>query len=164
MGFAAVESARKHLDALVSDGKLIKLPGVARGYRLAEQRHTEAADVPVVGAIPAGNLEEAIELPEGYLVVESRFDVDELFALRVRGESMRDVGILDGDIVIVRQQPTARSGDIVCALVGDEATVKTLRIRRGQHVLEPANPAFEPIAPDELQILGKVVEVRRQVG
>jgi repressor LexA len=76
---------------------------------------------------------------------------------------MKDAGILNGDIVVVRSQPTADSGDIVVALVGDEATVKTLRIRRNRIELHPANPDFEPIipSPDECSILGKVIEVRR---
>jgi repressor LexA len=76
---------------------------------------------------------------------------------------MQDAGILPDDIVIVRAQPTADPGDVVVALVGDEATVKTLRTRRGKIVLQPENPAFEPIvlSPDECEILGKVIEVRR---
>lgn len=89
----------------------------------------------------------------------------QLFALRVQGESMTGAGILPGDIAIVRSQPTANSGDIVVALVGDEATVKTLRIRQGRIELHPENPDFEPIvpAPGECVILGKVIETRRYV-
>jgi repressor LexA len=88
---------------------------------------------------------------------------ESLFALRVRGESMTGIGILPGDVVVVRAQPTAEAGDVVVALVGDEATVKTLRKQRGKIVLQPENPTFEPIVlePDEVTILGKVIEVRR---
>jgi repressor LexA len=86
--------------------------------------------------------------------------------LRVRGESMTGAGILPNDIVVVRRQPTARSGEIVVALVGDEATVKRLRIRGKRLELRPENPGFDPIVPgpDGLTLLGKVIEVRRYLG
>lgn len=89
----------------------------------------------------------------------------QLFALRVQGESMTGAGILPGDIVIVRSQPTANSGDIVVALIDDEATVKTLRVRGSQLELHPENPDYEPIipGPNECVILGKVIETRRYV-
>jgi repressor LexA len=89
----------------------------------------------------------------------------QLFALRIVGESMVGAGIMPGDVVIVRSQPTARTGDIVVALVEDEATVKTLRIGPGRIELHPENPAFEPLifSHDECVILGKVIEVRRYV-
>ena len=84
--------------------------------------------------------------------------------LRVRGESMIEAGILDGDYVVVRQQPEAENGDIVVAgIPGDEATVKTFSRRRGKIVLSPANPTFSPmeLAPDDVTIYGKVVTVLR---
>jgi repressor LexA len=90
-----------------------------------------------------------------------------MFALTVRGESMTGAGILPGDTVIVRRQDTARDGEIVVAQVRDEATVKRLRLRDGQIVLQPENPAFAPLifAPDtEIRILGRVVEVRRRLA
>ncbi len=104
-----------------------------------------------------------LEEPEGYLPIPSRLPENELFALRVHGNSMRDAAILAGDIVVVRKQPSAASGDIVVALVGDEATVKRLR-KRGRRVeLVPENPDFEIIvpSPSALVLLGKVIEVRR---
>jgi SOS-response transcriptional repressor LexA len=89
----------------------------------------------------------------------------QLFALRIQGESMIGAGIMPGDVVIVRSQPTANSGDIVVALVDDEATVKTLRLRNDRIELHPENPEFEPLvfSPNECVILGKVIEVRRYV-
>jgi repressor LexA len=89
----------------------------------------------------------------------------QLFALRVHGESMTGAGIFPGDIVIVRSQSTAQSGEIVVALIGDEATVKRLRLRRGRIELHPENPVFEPIipGPNECTILGKVIEIRRHL-
>jgi len=157
MGFVTSQTAREHLERLAQDGRLEKLPG-ARGYRVVGG--TSAAPVPVVGRVVAGGLSFATEDIEGYEAVEGGHG---LFGLRVRGMSMRDAGILDGDLVLVRPQATARTGEIVVALVGDEATVKVLH-RAGKRVeLRPRNPAFRRITPKELRILGKVVEVRRRI-
>ncbi len=164
-GFRAVETARKHLERLVEEGRLTKRAGTARGYRLPWGEDTPTVLVPLLGRVAAGGLSEAIENREGSVAVEGT-DAEELFALRVEGESMIGAGILPGDIVIVRVQRTARSGDIVVALVDGEATVKTLR-RNGKRVqLCPENPAFSPIIPppDRLTILGKVIEIRRYLG
>jgi len=163
-GFRSVQTAREHLETLVKEGKLAKEPGVARGYRLVRGASTGPfAFVPLLGRVQAGELTTAVEDPEGYVPVGGAATGDGLFALRVRGESMLGAGILPGDVVVVRRQSTADSGDIVVALVNDEATVKRLR-RRGRRVeLHPENPSFEPIVPDpdELVLLGKVIEVRR---
>ncbi|MFO8071207.1 MAG: transcriptional repressor LexA [Polyangia bacterium] len=164
-GFRSVQSAREHLEELVAAGELVKQPGVARGYRLpGEKGGGPFTLVPVLGRIQAGALTAAVEDPEeGFLRVDGRPDGESLFGLRVRGESMIEAGILPGDVVIVRRQPDADHGDVVVALVDDEATVKTLR-KSGERVeLQPANPRFDPIvpAPGELVLLGKVIEVRR---
>ena len=161
-GFRAVQSARAQLEALVTEGRLRKTPGKARGYSLPGSGMSVA--VPVLGRVQAGALTDAVVDPDGYVAVQSHFPQNELFALRVRGESMTGAGILPDDVVIVRKQPTAASGDIVVALVGDEATVKRLRIREGHAELCAEHPDFPPIvlAPsDEEHILGKVLEVRR---
>jgi len=164
-GFRAVQTAREHLEKLVLEGRLEKQPGRARGYCLPG-RHLSGGRppttlVPVLGRVAAGELTTAVEELEGYVPVEGHFDGDELFGLRVRGDSMRDAGILEGDLVIVRKQPTARSGEIVVALVGDEATVKRLE-KKGRRVeLHPENPDYAPIVPESLSLLGKVIEVRR---
>lgn len=168
-GFKAVESARQHLEALVAEGRLAKEPGRSRGYRLpaAGGPVPNMRLVPKLGRVQAGALREAIEDPEGWLSVETSADGEELFALTVRGESMTGAGILPGDVVIVRRQDTARDGEIVVALVRDEATVKRLRLREGRLELWPENPAFAPLvfAPDtEIRILGRVVEVRRRLA
>jgi repressor LexA len=123
--------------------------------------------VPVVGQVAAGtgvlaelHPEELLDLPES---LTGRGTV---FGLRVRGDSMVEAGILDGDVVVVRQQPTAEPGEIVVAgLPGEEATVKIYRPRRQQVVLEPANPNYEPIVlrPDEVVIYGKVVSLLRRL-
>ena len=136
----------------------------SRGYRLPRAgRGPDTVLTPLLGRVPAGALEEAIEDPDGYIPVQGHGAADDLFALRGRGESMTGAGILPGDLVIVRRQPTARSGEIVVALVDREATVKTLRLRGRRVELRAENPAFEPIVldADTVSILGKVIEVRR---
>ena len=171
MGFRAVQSAQQHLDALVAEGRLQRgETGQARAYRLPAHRgraglHAVTAQVPILGRVQAGAPTLAVEDIEGY-VPASGAGARELFALRVRGESMTGAGILPGDLVLVRRQASARSGEIVVALVGDEATVKTLFVRGRRVELRPANPAFRPLViapPQELVLLGKVVEVRRSV-
>ena len=162
-GFRSVQTAREHLEALVREGRLAKREGKARGYRLPLEVGAPRL-VPLLGRVPAGPFDMAVEDLEDYIPVSGGgYDEEELFGLRVRGESMSGAGILPGDVVVVRRQPRAASGDIVVALVGDEATVKRLRLRRGRAELEPENPAFETIVPDprELRLLGRVVEVRR---
>jgi repressor LexA len=162
--FRSPMTAREHLESLVTAGRLRKEPGLARGYRLPG-RARPAAHVPLLGRIPAGPLEEAIEDVEEHLAVEGRDEPERYFALRVRGDSMVGVGILDGDLVIVRRQDRAASGDVVVAKVGDEATVKRLRLRGRRVELHAENPAYEPIVPDAeaVAIVGKVVEVRRRL-
>lgn len=170
-GFKAVQTAQAHLEQLVARGRLTRHKGRARGYALPESSADYAPPsvyAPLLGHIQAGDLQAAIENREGTIPVESRASrrgSEQLFALHVRGESMTGVGILPDDVVIVRVQETANPGDIVVALVGDEATVKTFRTRRGRIVLMPENPDFKPIVPDpdECRILGKVIEVRRYI-
>lgn len=163
MGFRSVQSAREHLELLVGQGRLAKEGGKARGYRLPGQDDRPTFQVPLLGRVPAGPLDTAVEDLEGYITVQSRQSPGELFGLRVRGESMTGAGILPGDVVVVRRDAPVSSGDIVVALVGEDATVKRLRIQRKRVVLYPENPDFEPILPnpEELRILGKVIEVRR---
>ncbi|MCC6407064.1 MAG: repressor LexA, partial [Planctomycetes bacterium] len=179
LGFRAVESAREHLTRLVAEGRLVQAPGVARGYRLPPSESPRSRFVPVLGRVAAGAFSEAIEHPEGHVAVEispsgapSRahgpaLGDGALFALRVRGESMVGLGILDGDLVIVRRDAQVHDGDVVVAQVDGEATVKSFfRVRAGIE-LRPANPAFATlvVASDrELVLLGKVVEVRRYLA
>lgn len=166
-GFRSVQTAREHLEALVGEGRLSKDRGKARGYGLPLRAKAGPPTrlVPLLGRVQAGALNFAAEDLEGYLPVRTRRAPDDLFGLRVEGESMTGAGILPGDVVIVRRQATANPGEIVVALVGDEATVKRLRLRGRRVELHPANPDFEPIVPDpgELTLLGKVVEVRREL-
>jgi len=165
LGFSAVESARGHLEALVQNGLLSKESGKARGYRLSDifPMPDPIRMVPLLGRVQAGPLTAAIEDPAGYLAISSRIPEKELFALRVRGDSMEGAAILQDDIVVVRRGSAVESGDIIVALVEDEATVKRLW-RRGRRVeLRAENPRYSPIVPrsGELTVLGKVIEVRR---
>jgi repressor LexA len=166
-GFRSVQTAREHLETLVDEGRLTKERGKARGYRLPSGARAEPPTVlvPLLGRVPAGGLDTAVEELEGYIPIQSRRAPGDLFGLRVRGDSMTGAGILAGDVVVVRRQRTAQSGEIVVALVGDEATVKRLRLRGKRIELHPHNPDYEPIVPDpaEVTLLGKVVEVRRRL-
>ena len=178
-GFRAVETVRAHLTALVEEGRLVKEPGRARGYRLPKRQPKRlSAPVPdwssgrlqpgpLLGEVAAGGVEEAIENPEGNLPVEipdSR-DLSDYFALRVRGESMSGAGILPGDTVIVERRGTPVSGQIVVALLEEEATVKRLHLGQGGMELRPENPDFDTLRPPpgSCRILGRVVELRRQI-
>ena len=164
--FRAVETARAHLEALVREGRLAKRDGEARGFEMPELAKLQGFGlprlVPILGRVQAGELSTATEDLEGYVPIEVRTS-GEVFALRVRGESMKGAGIFPGDLVLVRRQEEARSGEIVVALVEDEATVKRLRIRNRRIELHPENPEFDVIVPQPgaCTILGKVIEVRR---
>jgi repressor LexA len=162
-GFRSAQTAQEHLDGLVEAGRLAKQAGPSRGSRLPGASEIATVLVPVLGRVPAGGLDAAVEDLEGYVPIESRHAPGVLFGLKVRGESMTGAGILPGDVVVVRRDARPVNGDIVVARVGDDATVKRLRLHGRRAELHPENPVFEPIVPDprELEILGKVVEVRR---
>jgi repressor LexA len=119
--------------------------------------------IPILGHVPAGRPIEAIENFQGSIALSGTWRGD-LFALRVTGESMKDKGILDGDIVIVKKQPHAEDGQIVVAQIDQEATVKILERKKDQIRLLPANSAFKPIefsADRENMIIGRVIAVQR---
>lgn len=127
---------------------------------------SESTRVPIVGRVAAGEPVFAQENIEGWIVVDDMPAIAPLFALRVRGDSMTGAGILDGDLVVVRQQSDADDGDTVVALVDDEdATVKRIKRRGGMIHLVAMNPAFGPIvvSGDRVRVQGKVVGVRRNL-
>ncbi|HZK76334.1 MAG TPA: transcriptional repressor LexA, partial [Candidatus Kapabacteria bacterium] len=128
------------------------------------ERHSNA--IPVIGRVTAGEPILAIENVEGWLSFKPMDLSRKIFGLRVQGESMKDKGIMDGDLVIVRQQQTANDGDVVVARLEDSATVKTFRQSKKGFYLEPANEKFKniPISPEiDFQILGKVTSVIRSL-
>jgi repressor LexA len=158
VGISSTKAVKYHLDILVNEGLLKRTPRQARGLQTAHQPDA----LPLIGRIAAGSPLLAIENFEAQVSL-SRFR--DCFLLRVKGESMKGVGIMDNDMVVVRPQAAAENGEIVAALLGNEATVKRFQQRRGQVVLEPENPEFEPIivGPDrqDFQIIGVVVGLLR---
>jgi repressor LexA len=168
VGLNSSAAVQKQLDTLERKGYLRRLPGKARLLQVLKP-HTPAGDhlmIPIVGEIAAGKPILAEENIEGHLNVvheEVLAKGGTFFALRVKGESMIEAGILPGDHVVVRQQATAENGEIVAALVDDEATVKRFYKEQGQVRLQPANAHMKPIFTCNVQILGKVVSVIRQI-
>jgi len=163
-GFRSSATARQHLDSLVEAGALEREPGRDRGYRVPGA--VVPGVVPILGRVQAGSLSEAIESAEGYVAVGAEV-AESTFALIVVGESMAGREIHDGDIVLVRRDEPVRQGDVVVALVGDEATVKTFAKSGPRIVLKAENPDYADIVPasdgPEFRILGRVVEVRRRL-
>lgn len=128
----------------------------------AKKEYGHVVKVPILGDIAAGVPITAVENLDGFIeYLPHRERGDDLFALRVRGESMIDAGIYDGDIVIVEQTPYADNGQIVAAMVDDEATVKRFYKEKGHYRLQPENPSMRPIIVNEVSILGRVVSSMR---
>jgi repressor LexA len=173
VGLASPSTVHAHLANLERAGLLRRDPTKPRALELTGRERREATPVvaeqtklPLVGDIAAGGPLLAEQNIEDYLGVPETLSGD--FLLRVKGDSMINVGILDGDIVVVRRQQDARNGDIVVALVGedesaDEATVKTFYRENGRVRLQPENDALEPICARNVQILGKVTGVFRRL-
>lgn len=134
----------------------------AAAAKPAEEAEPPAGRVPIVGSVAAGTPILAQECIEDYLTFDTGGREGEYFALRVRGESMLNAGILPDDLVVVHRQPTAHNGEIVVALLGDEATVKRLSRRNGEVWLLPENENYRPIDGREATLLGKVTAVVRE--
>ena len=156
-GIRSTSTVHAALSALEQDGYIVRDARSSRSIRLAGTVDTSM--VPLVGKVTAGQPIVAVEEIEGYIPVPiSSEKSDGLFALRVSGLSMRDAGILDGDIIIADKDIESRNGDIIVALIDDEATVKRLIIDNGKKpYLLPENPDFDPIYPEYMEVLGKVV-------
>jgi len=149
-----------HLQSLAEKGLIIKDTIKKRTIKLPS---SGSVTVPLLGTVTAGKPITAIEEVEDYVPVFGlQGNSKDHFALRVRGESMKNAGILDGDIVVVKKAPNCNDGDIIVALIEDEATVKRFYKDKGSFRLMPENPDFEPIIVDELTILGKVVSLIRK--
>ncbi len=158
-GIKSPNGVADHLKALVRKGEIRVSPNKARAIELL--RRPEAG-IPLIGRIAAGAPILAAENIEDHITIERMFPMDgRCFALRVKGDSMIEDGIHDGDIVVVRPQRTAENGDIVVALLDDEATVKRF-YREKRHVrLQPANSAYAPIVATQVEICGRVIGVIR---
>jgi repressor LexA len=157
-----------HLEALEKKGFIQRRSWTARGIELIKENVNRLfwnrEGIPLVGRVAAGQPILAEENIEDVLKLEGLFPMDQgLFALRVQGDSMIEAGILEGDILIVRPQPTADVGDIVVAILGEEGTVKRFG-RAGDHIrLEPANSKYLPIVTREARIVGVVIGVIRHL-
>ncbi len=161
VGLKSTSSVQANLDTLEREGYIQRDPMLKRSIRVLGQTENFTS-VPLVGTVTAGMPILAVEQIEGYIPYSGNVSRDKpLFALRVKGESMINAGILSGDIVVVEKTPTAQNGEMVVAMIEDEATVKTFYKEDGHFRLQPENDAFEPIIVQEVIILGKVVAVLR---
>lgn len=171
MGFSSIRAAQYHLEALERAGAITRTPGRARGIRLSRPDHAEddLGDLPAAGAVEAATPEDALRLPvlgrvaaglpigadigSEQVVLLDRVFFSPLpdYLLKVQGDSMRDEGIFDGDLIGVHRTPEARSGQIVVARIDDEITVKLLKIGKDRILLLPRNPDYSPIEvlPDQ---------------
>ncbi|MGB2851362.1 MAG: transcriptional repressor LexA [Solirubrobacterales bacterium] len=166
LGLHSPSTVHAHLAKLEKSGVLRRDPSKPRAIEILVDRakRVMAPGVPLVGQVAAGspilaeeNIEELLELPT--MIGAASGD----YALRVRGDSMRDAGILEGDLVIVRPTEEASNGEIIVALLGDEATVKRFFREADAIRLQPENPHYEPIITREVEILGRVIGVFRKV-
>ena len=168
VGLKSTSTVYGHLKRLVNQNRIEMTEGKRRAIRLVDESELIERDydeVPLLGTVTAGmpilateNIESMLKLPQ-----DTYASIDNMFALRVRGDSMIEAAILDGDVVLIRKQSSADSGEIVLALLEDEATVKTFRQRDGHTWLLPQNTSYEPILGDHAVIMGKVVSVLRSV-
>lgn len=159
-GFKSTSTAHRYINNLTAKGLLEKGNNRNRAIRLTGGNGMK---IPLVGTVTAGIPITAIEEITDYISFQpARHYSNPLFALKVRGESMINAAILDGDMVVIEQTPYAENGDIVCALVDNEsATIKTFYKEDGHYRLQPENDTMDPIIVDEVSILGKVVGVVR---
>ncbi len=156
----STSTAARYVNTLVEEGFLEKADGCNRAIKLVGKGATK---IPLVGTITAGQPITAVEDVTDYINFhENKSYYGDLFALKVRGESMINAAILDGDIVVIEKCSSASNGEIVAALVnGEEATVKTFYKENGHYRLQPENDYMEPIIVDECEIIGKVIAVMR---
>ena len=163
VGLKSTSSVQANLVALEKAGYIERGdPHLKRSIRVLGPEAPDMTQVPIVGTVTAGMPILAVEQIEGYIPYGGRVSRDKpLFALKVRGESMLWAGIHDGDIVIAEKTPYANNGDIVVAMLEDEATVKRFFKENGHFRLQPENDEFEPIITNEVAILGKVVSLIR---
>lgn len=163
----STSSVHSHLETLEKNGYIRRDPTKPRAIEIVDDSFNltrrEIVNVPVIGTVTAGQPIFATENIEGYfpLQIEDAPN-EELFMLKVKGESMVNAGVLDGDQVLVVKQPTAQNGDMVVALIEDSATVKTFYKEKGHFRLQPENDFMDPIIVDQLSILGKVIGLYRK--
>ena len=162
----STSSVHSHLETLEKNGYIRRDPTKPRAIEILDDdfnlTRREVVNVPMIGQVAAGEPILATEHIDNYFPIPAEYIPNkETFMLKVKGESMINAGILDGDSILVKQQPDAENGDIVVALVGDSATVKTFYKEDGHFRLQPENDTMDPIIVDECSIIGKVFGVFR---
>jgi len=160
-GFSSTGTVRDYLKALAEKGYIKILSKKSRAIELVRET---VFSIPIAGAVHAGSPTLAVEDIEGYLELDKLiFTTDDIFALRVKGDSMIGRGIMHGDLVLVRRQNVGQIGEVVVALIGEEATVKTLSKKGNWFYLHPENPDYDDIPCNEdASIIGKVINVIRK--
>lgn len=163
----STSSVHSHLESLEKNGYIRRDPTKPRAIEIVDDSFNitrrEIVNIPMIGTVTAGQPILATQNIEGYFPLLSEdMPKGETFMLRVKGESMINVGIYDGDQIIIQKQPTAENGDIVVALVDDSATVKTYYKEDGHFRLQPENDHMDPIIVSDVVILGKVVGLFRK--
>ena len=166
VGLKSTSSVFAHLEKLENNGYIRRDPTKPRAIEVVDDNFNltrrEVVNIPMVGQVAAGQPLLAVENISNYFPVPAEFiPKEQTFMLKVKGESMINVGIFDGDFIMVEKRPTARNGEIVVALVDDSATVKTFYKEDGHIRLQPENDDMDPILVPDCQILGKVFGVLR---
>ena len=164
VGLRSTSTVHAHLNQLEQQGLIRRDSTKPRALEVLDGSQSRGRSVPLVGRVTAGQPILAVENIEEYLSLpQSVLGQGRMFALRVEGESMIDAGIMDGDIVILRQQDTAENGEIVVAMTpDDEATVKRIFYEENRVRLQPENPTMQPIYVDTVTVLGKLTALIRQ--
>lgn len=164
VGLKSTSTVHAHLNRLEEEGYIRRDATKPRALELTDTATVRGRSVPLLGRVTAGvpilaqqNIEEYYMLPQNLV------GGDEVFILSVQGESMIEAGILDGDFVIVRRQSHAENGDIVVAMIDDEATVKRIFFEKNRVRLQPENPTMQPIYAREVAVLGRVIALFRQM-
>lgn len=166
IGVSGNVSVIGHLEALERKGYIRRDSGSSRGIALVREKQPEVAQVPIVGVVRAGMPSLAVEDIDGYYPMEKMQLRGGTFFLRVKGDSMINDAIMDGDLALIRPQETADNGDIVVALINGEATLKRFHRERDHIRLQPRNPNMEPIiipAGEEVSIIGKAIKIIRDI-
>lgn len=163
VGLRSTSTVHAHLNTLEKKGLIRRDSTKPRALEVLDNSVARGRTVPLIGRVTAGQPILATQNIEDYLTLpQHMLGRDELFCLRVQGESMIDVGILDGDIIVVRQQNDAENGEVVVAMIEDEATVKRIYYEETRVRLQPENQHMQPIYAESVQVLGKVVALFRQ--
>jgi repressor LexA len=166
LGISAVSTIHEHITNLVAKGFLKRVKGVARSLELVKTKLGSALSIPLVGSIACGEPLEALEETgdEVEITNDNRFNINDLYALRAKGDSMIEEGVFENDLLIIKKQSWASNGDTVVAIIDDnEATLKRFYKEKDQIRLQPANVAYQPIFRKEVEIRGVVIKVIRDL-